>query len=108
VRGFTGELYRRFVRELPWLIGIWALVAMGLAAWGVISGERDLGQSLAVALTFLPLAVPLSPLMWLRFESRAWTPRAFPAIGLAGLWFVVTMPLAVAASVLLGSLFSVE
>jgi hypothetical protein len=108
VRGYTRELRRRFVRELPWLIGIWLLVAFGFGVWGAISGERELDQSVALAVTFLPLAVPLSPLRWLRWEYRAWTPCAFPAIGLAALWFLVTMPFAIAAPVGLGNLLGVE
>lgn len=108
IRGYTAYLLRRFRKELPWLIAIWALAAIVGALLGIISGELSPRESLALALAFMPLLVPLAPLWWLRSEWKAHTPKALPAIGLGCAWFVLTLPLAVGAAALIGHLLHVE
>jgi uncharacterized membrane protein len=103
-RDLTRVLLRGFVREIPILIGIWVLVAGALAGWSVISVDMSLRESIALALGFLPMSVPLSPLVWLRWEFQAWQLAALPALGIGCLWFVVTLPLAAILGLLLASL----
>jgi hypothetical protein len=89
----TRELFNRFVQELPLLLGIWLLVALFLAVFAALTGS-PVWDAVLVAVAFLPLAIPMAPILWLRWEPRAADPRAFPAIGLGCLWAIVTLPFA--------------
>jgi hypothetical protein len=103
---YTRELFRKFVRELPWMLAIWAVVSIGFGLWNTLTGERSLGESLKLALVFLPIVIPVAPLAWLRYEPCAWTPRAFPAIALGCAWLVLGIPVAVLLSTIIGRLVS--
>jgi hypothetical protein len=107
-RGKTRELFRRFVRDLPFIVGGWLVVAVGVAVYGYLQGE-PLSDAVRTALVFLPMAIPLSPLIWLsRARAKARTPSALPAIGLGCLWSAVTLPLAVALVVALANVLGAE
>ena len=108
MRGYTAELWRAFVASLPWLVGIWVVATGGLAGWDAMTGQRSLAESLALAVTFLPVAIAITPMLWLRHSHEARTRRALPGIGLAAIWTVVTLPVAVLAAVALASLLGVE
>ena len=88
------------------MLGIW-LVVLSLVVYGYLQGE-SIGDALRTALVFLPLAVPLSPVLWLHHEHQARRPSALPAIGLGCLWALVTLPLAVATAVGIANLLGVE
>jgi len=106
-RGQLGDVLRRFIADLPVLVGIWLVVMVGVAIWGSLTEGVALGESLALAVTFLPIAVPLSPLLWLRRFASA-PDKTLPTVGLGCAWFIVTMPLAVAATVALANMLGVN
>lgn len=108
MRGYTAVLWRAFVDSLPWLVGIWVVGTVGVAAWDAVTGQRSLGESLVLAVTFLPVAIAITPMLWLRHSHEARTRRALPGIGLAAIWTVVTLPLAVLATIALADLLGVE
>jgi len=105
---YTDYLLRNFVKAVPWFIGMWLAVTVVVAVWAAVMDGKDLGDSLRTMITFLPVGVPLSPLIWLRWERDARTPKALPAIGIAILWLLITLPLAVLASVGIGNLLGVD
>ena len=98
---------RRFVADLPILAGIWVVGTFGVSIVLSVVDGQPLGDQLALAATFLPLAIPLSPLLWLWRIARPpdWT---LPAVGAGFAWFFVTMPLAIWAVTSLGSLLGLD
>ena len=104
----TRYLWGSFLRALPWLVGVWVIVSVGIALLLWLGYGVEFGESLRTAITFLPLAVPLTPLVWLRRQRGARTPKALPAIGLSVLWAALTFPLAIGAALLLGKVFGVD
>ena len=105
---YTDYLLRNFVKAIPWLVGLWLGVTVVVAGWVTVMDGADFGNALRTMVAFLPVGVPLSPLVWLRWENDARTPKAFPAIGVAILWAVITLPLAVLASVAIGNAIGVD
>ena len=105
---YTDYLLRNFVKAIPWYIGMWLAVTVVVAVWAAVMDGEDLGDSLRTMVTFLPAGVPVSPLIWLSWERDARTPRALPAIGIAVLWALITLPLAVLACVAIGNLIGVD
>ena len=103
---FSRRLLQAFLKELPWLLGSWLVVTLALIVFGVMTGDMTPREALTIAVSFLPLAIPLAPLTWMRWEPRATTPRAFPAIGLGCLWSALTLPVAIGLSVLLTRLLN--
>lgn len=99
--GATRRLLSRFLHELPWLLGIWVVATLAFVVFGLVSGDMEPKQAIIVAVGLLPLAIPLAPLTWMRWEPATRTPRALPGIGFGCLWAVVTMPLAIGLSLLL-------
>ena len=91
----TGELLYLFLRDVRWIALLWLGMAVVLTAFGVVSGEMSVRESAAFTVGLLPLAVALSPLVWLRHEIVARGCAALPAIGLAILWFIVLSPPAI-------------
>ena len=105
---YTRYLWRGFVHALPWLVGAWVFVSLGIALLQWLADGTGLWESLRTAVIFLPVAVPLSPLVWLRWQREARTPKALPAARLSLLWFAITFPLAIGAAVLLAGVLGVE
>ena len=97
-----------FLRELPWFAGIWVVATLALVLFGLVSGDFTPRESLRLAVGVLPLAIPLAPLTWMRFEPRARNSRSLPALGFGCLWAVVTMPLAIGLSLFLTRLVGAE
>jgi len=97
-----------FLKELPWLLATWVVVTLALVIFGLLSGEFTPRQSLRVAVGFLPLTIPLAPLTWMRFDSRARDGNRISALGFGCLWAVVTMPLAVGLGLFLTRLVGGE
>ncbi len=104
IRGYTRYLMGRFIADLRWLLPLWLVGIIGFPLWSVVTGEMPLDEALQLAVTYMPLLVPLTPLTWLRWESRARTPKALPAIGLGCAWSLLTLPLAIGAEVVLANL----
>lgn len=105
---YTRYLWSSFVRALPWVVGIWAIASVGIALLQWLTDGIELGESLRTAIILLPVAVPLSPLVWLRWRGEARTSKALPAVWLSLLWAAITLPLAVGASVLIANVLGVE
>ena len=99
-------LFRKFIRELPWLVAIWIVGSLGFFIWNSLVEAEPMDESLKIALVFLPILIPLAPITWLRYERQARTPRAMPAIGLGCAWMVVGTPVAIGLSVLIGKLLN--
>jgi hypothetical protein len=103
---YTGHLLRKFVRELPWILSVWVVVSIAFVLWRGLHDGLPFAESLKVAIVLLPIVIPIAPIAWLRFDEEARTRRAWPAIGLACVWVVISLPIAVALAVALGSLVS--
>jgi hypothetical protein len=102
-----GDVLRRFMADVPVVVGIWVVVMLGVAVWWTLVDGTALGESLSLAVTFLPIAIPLSPLLWLRrFASPP--DKTVRTVGAGCAWFITTMPLAVGASVALANLLGVN
>jgi hypothetical protein len=69
---------------------IWLGVMAFIGGVGLVSGNSTLREMLAFAVGFLPMAVPLSPIIWLRWEQTSWSRGTLAAVGVAMAWFVVT------------------
>ena len=108
MNAYTRYLWSGFVRALPWVVGIWVVVSAGIALLRWLIDGVELGESLRTAIILLPVAVPLSPLIWLRWQGEARTSEALPAVWLSLLWAAITLPLAVGASVLIANVLRVE
>jgi len=108
VNDYTRYLLSGFLHALPWLIGLWLISTIGIAIWRSLVDGADLLKSLLTGIIFLPAAVPLSPIIWLRWRPAARNPKGIPAVGLSLLWAVVTFPLAVGGAVLLANLLGVD
>ncbi len=104
----TRVLLGMFRRDLPITVAVWVAVSAFIGIVGVVSGDQSPRDALGLGLTFLPLAVPLAPLVWLRWEPRARTRGALPVVGLGCLWSLVTLPIAIGISVLIGNLLGAE
>jgi hypothetical protein len=98
---------RRFIADLPILAGIWIVATFGVSIVLSVVDGRILRDELALAVTFLPLAVPLSPALWLWRMARM-PDRTLPAVAAVFGWFIVTVPLAIWAGTALGSLLGVD
>jgi len=102
-----------FLRELPWFMGIWVVATVALVVFGALTGDFSPRESLRIAVGVLPLAIPLAPLTWMRFEPRTREPRtrearSLPALGFGCLWALVTMPLAIGLSLFLTRLVGAD
>jgi hypothetical protein len=102
------RIWEAFLREAPWMLGIWVVATLALIVFGLLSGDLNPRQALRVTVGFLPLAIPLAPLTWLRFEPAARTSRQVRISGFGCLWAVVTMPLALALGLMLTRLVGGE
>src|SRR5688572_20439026 len=98
---------RRFVADLPILAGIWVVATFGVSIVLSVVDGQPLGDHLALAATFLPLAIPLSPLLWLWRIARV-PDRTLPAVGAGFAWFIVTMPFAIWAVTAIASLLGLD
>jgi membrane protease YdiL (CAAX protease family) len=87
-------MVRAFLREAPWMLGMWLVVTLALIVFGQLSGDYSPREAITVAVGVLPLAIPLAPLTWFRFTPRGSDGRSGRAVGFGCLWSVVTMPLA--------------
>jgi hypothetical protein len=87
----TGELLFRFLRDVPWLALIWLGVTVLICGIGAVTGGTSLREALSLAVGFLPMAVPLSPLVWLRWEAIPPRRAVLPAVGIAIAWFVLLL-----------------
>jgi hypothetical protein len=103
---YTGHLLRKFVRELPWILGVWVVMSIAFVLWRGVHDGPPFAESVKVAIVPLPIVIPIAPIAWLRFDEEARTRRAWPAIALACAWIVISLPIAVALAVSLGSLVS--
>jgi hypothetical protein len=99
IGGHTRYLVERLLADLRWLLPLWLAGFVVVAVWSAVTGEMPLDEALRLVVIFLPLLVPLTPLTWLRHQSRARTPKALPAIRLGCVWSLLTFPLAIGASV---------
>lgn len=106
-RQFLSTTLRRFVADLPILAGIWVATTIGISVVLSVVGGLPLGEQLALAVTFLPLAVSLSPGLWLWRLARM-QDRTLPAVAVVFGWFIATIPLAIWAATALGSLFGLD
>jgi hypothetical protein len=105
---YTDYLLRNFVKAIPWYIGMWLVVTVVVALWVTVVDREEFGDALRTMITFLPVGIPLTPLIWLRWERDARTPKALPALGIAILWALITLPLAILACVAIGNLIGVD
>jgi hypothetical protein len=101
--GYTRYLFRRFIRDLPWMLGVWLVVSIAFALWWGVHDRLPIAEAIKVAIVLLPIVIPIAPIGWLRLDEAARTRRAWPALGIAFAWAVISLPIAVA----LGSLVSV-
>lgn len=98
---------RHFVAHLPILIAIWVVAAVGVSIVLSIAEGRPLGDQLVRAVPFLPMAIPVSPLLWL--WRIAPTPDRTVRAAAAGFgWFIVTVPLAIWAAMALADLLGLD
>jgi hypothetical protein len=86
----TARLIHRFLRDVPQMALIWLGVMVFIGGVGLISGNSTVREMLAFAVGFLPMAVPLSPIIWLRWEQTGWSRGTLAAVAIAMGWFVVT------------------
>ncbi len=57
--------FRRFLRDLPLLLGTWAIFAIGVLVWMLANGEPLGGAAIVAAAVFLTV-IPVGPAAWLR------------------------------------------
>ncbi len=69
---------------------MWIGVMAFISGVGLVSGSSTLREMLAFAVGILPMAVPLSPIIWLQWEQARWSRGTLTAVGIAMGWFVVT------------------
>jgi hypothetical protein len=111
--GSPRRLLRAFLREAPWMLGMWGVVTLALIVFGLLSGDFSPREAITVAVGILPLAIPLAPLTWFRFSPRAGAEgrsdgRSTGVLGFGCLWAIVTMPLAIGLGLYLTRLVAGE
>ena len=107
-RGYTGYLFRKFLRELPWLLGVWVVVAVGFVVWRGVHDGLPFAEALKVAIVLLPIMIPIAPIAWLRFDPEAQTRRAWPAFALGCAWSLIGLPITIVLAVVLGKLVALQ
>jgi hypothetical protein len=98
---------RRFVADLPILAALWVVATFGVSMVLAVVQGRILGDELALAVTFLPLAIPLSPGLWLWRMARM-PDRTLTSVAAVFGWFLMTFPLAIWAGTALGRLLGLD
>jgi hypothetical protein len=103
---WLGGLLTRFRRDLPVFVALWIVVLVGLIVLDLVAGG-EYGGPVEIAAGLFLLAVALTPVIWLRWESpvlsgRHATRRTFAALGLALLWAAGVLVLGVAVLGALG------
>jgi hypothetical protein len=97
-----------FLKEAPWMLGMWVVVTLALIVFGALSGDMNPREAITVAVGVLPLAIPLAPLTWFRFTPRTGEARSLRGLGFSMLWMLLTMPLAIAMGLYLTRLVGGE
>jgi cadmium resistance protein CadD (predicted permease) len=102
------RLLDAFLKEAPWMLGMWGVVTLALIVFGLLSGDFSPREAITMAVGILPLAIPLAPLTWFRFTTGTREARSLRGLGASLLWAVLTMPLAIALGLYLTGLVGGE
>ena len=69
LRGGFRSAFRQFKRDLPLLLGVWGVGAVGTVVWMVSEGE-PLDEAAMFGFAFFLTVIPLGPMTWLRYSDR--------------------------------------
>jgi hypothetical protein len=65
---WRADVWRRFLRDLPWTIVVWVVVTAVLFAYSHVRGE-PIDEPVAFLFALAIVAFAVTPLVWIRWES---------------------------------------